>query len=155
MVQITNKCAFCEVKTDKKQKVFAGKYIKILQARTPITDIHLLLIPLRHVESVDKMTSKEIQEIFQLIKKIATALMSKKSITGYNIFVNNGEKAGQHIPHIHFHFLARDVNENVSPFKVLSNRKLYEMRKINAGELSRRVSNMRVRVKNIFKKTCS
>ena len=152
MSNTRNECNFCEIVTDKNQKVFTGKYVKILQARTPLAEMHLLFMPLRHTESVDMMTVKEIQEIFELIKKIARNLITEKSIVGYNIFVNNGKKAGQQISHVHFHFIGRNIGESISPFKILNSKKLYDLKKISNEELSKKVKKMRTKMMVIFKK---
>lgn len=73
----------------------------------PITPIHILAIPKKHITSLAHMEDgdeKVIGKIYKVINQIAEEKGFKKD--GYRVVVNCGEHGGQEVMHIHFHILA-------------------------------------------------
>lgn len=73
----------------------------------PQAPVHVLLIPKKHIESLDdvKDEDKELMGyIMVTIKKIAAQLGLEN---GYRVVSNNGEDAFQTVKHLHFHILGK------------------------------------------------
>ena len=73
----------------------------------PQAPVHVLVIPKKHIESLDdvKEEDKELMgHIMITIKKIAAELGLEK---GYRVVSNNGEDAFQTVKHHHFHILGK------------------------------------------------
>lgn len=71
----------------------------------PVAPVHILIIPKKHISSVDhiEVQDKElIGELFLVVQKIAR----EKKIKGYKIGINVGREGGQIIDHLHLHLLA-------------------------------------------------
>lgn len=63
----------------------------------------LLIIPKKHIESIEKMESKEFSELTSLCLKIGKKI--KERFGDYKLFLNNGLNAEQYINHVHFHLM--------------------------------------------------
>ena len=69
---------------------------------------HLLLMPLRHIASLDELTADESREFFALLVEATTALTKAYGPDGMNVGANLGRAAGAGVPgHLHFHALPR------------------------------------------------
>ena len=74
----------------------------------PVTDLHSLIIPTRHVSSYFDLKKDEIIELDEIIKHQKKELINlDNSITGFNLGTNIGKDAGQSIMHCHIHLIPR------------------------------------------------
>jgi len=119
-------CEFCNQIALKEQIILRNKTILLLYPHSPIIPEHLIIIPVRHIGSFENLNETEILEIHKIVNKILKFFRKKEKISGFNLFSNVGEKAGQHIPHFHWHLFIRLENEKISPYKILNNPKLKE-----------------------------
>jgi len=73
----------------------------------PITQGHTLIIPKRHVGSFFDISQQERQGLFELIDLAKADLDKEFKPASYNIGINDGEAAGQTVPHLHIHLIPR------------------------------------------------
>ncbi|MBW1865401.1 MAG: HIT domain-containing protein, partial [Deltaproteobacteria bacterium] len=74
----------------------------------PVTEGHLLIVPLRHIADGFSMTEQEIRDSEALIRTLSQKIsQSNPSVTGFNIGMNIGESAGQTVFHAHIHLIPR------------------------------------------------
>lgn len=104
---------------------------------------NVMIVPVRHVELVGDLSEEEIVDIFKLVKKVYRYFQKKNKVTGFNLFVNSGKAAGQHVPHVHFHFFGRSEKEKISPYKKMNNPSLYPVEKLSQEELKTKVKEMK------------
>ena len=81
----------------------------------PVSDGHVLIIPKRHVESIFDITREELEDLFDLIRKVRELVDRKYSPDGYNIGVNEGYAAGKTIDHLHIHLIPRYIGDVENP----------------------------------------
>ena len=77
-----------------------------LEDINPAAPAHVLLIPKKHIKSLNELSIEDsslIGHIFAKAKDIAKEL--KVDNTGYRIVMNCGKDGGQEVQHIHFHLL--------------------------------------------------
>lgn len=93
-------CPFCDINESeivvKEKNVFCIVNIK------PIKDIHVMVVPTRHVENLSELSPKESKDILYMIDRISKAI-SSQDINVPIIFMNTGNHSTQ--PHLHFHVL--------------------------------------------------
>jgi len=107
-----NKCIFC----NDNKIVRENELEYCIKDKFPVTKHHTLIIPKRHVKSYFELYQPELNSINELITDVKKELDKKdKTITGYNIGINNGESAGQTILHTHIHLIPRRDNDTLSP----------------------------------------
>jgi ATP adenylyltransferase len=115
-------CPFC--KTDEEYQVFETKKTMIRSNKYPYSSGHLLVIPKRHINDITNLTTKESEELFNLINLSVYLLDIYMKPEGYNIGCSVGKIAGESIDHLHFHVLPRfagDVGWNrLGDFNVIS-----------------------------------
>lgn len=98
-------CAFCQKEILNRQ-TFAKENGAIgMLTYKPCTPGHVLIIPERHVERFEDLTSEEIAAIGEMIKKVDLAVRNAYGNTDYLLLQKNGTSAGQSVPHVHFHYI--------------------------------------------------
>ena len=74
----------------------------------PVTPLHALIIPNRHIATVFEMTSDELDASMALIQDVRELILAKDpAVTGFNVGTNAGVSAGQTILHAHIHLIPR------------------------------------------------
>ena len=82
----------------------------------PVTEGHLLIVPLRHTSDWLSMSRQEVLDTDLLIRKLVeTIRRSDPTVTGFNIGMNVGRSAGQTIFHAHTHLILRRDNDTPDP----------------------------------------
>lgn len=79
----------------------------------PLSDGHLLVIPRDHYERLEDMPAAAVGEICRLLPRLGQALVQVTKAAGYNVLQNNGRVAGQVVPHVHFHLIARSEGDGL------------------------------------------
>lgn len=94
-------CIFCKIESGEIPKEFTYQDDEIMAFPdiNPMSPVHLLIIPRKHIEDFFHSDSKTIEKISVAIRKLIDKekLMGK----GYRIVVNGG--GAQDINHLHFH----------------------------------------------------
>ena len=100
-------CLFCRII----QKQIPGKFaletedVVALYDVNPQAPVHLLVMPRKHIASIDDASDADALLIGELII-IGKRLASEHKLTqGYRLVFNNGRGAGQSVFHIHLHVL--------------------------------------------------
>jgi histidine triad (HIT) family protein len=73
----------------------------------PLARGHTVVIPKEHHEHVGDMPGEVAGELFQLVNELTPAVQAAAGATGSTIGFNNGEDAGQEVPHAHCHIVPR------------------------------------------------
>jgi ATP adenylyltransferase len=99
-------CLFC--KLDKPKIEAQNELAIVIRDGFPVTPLHTLIIPKRHVADYFGLYQPEINAINQLLaEQKASITKTDPAITGFNIGMNCGESAGQTIYHCHVHLIPR------------------------------------------------
>ena len=100
-------CVFCKIIKGEipSNKVYEDDDILAFKDIKPAAPIHILVIPKKHVKSLNEIDDAQlISKIMFAVKNIATELGFANE--GYRVINNCGENGGQAVPHLHFHILA-------------------------------------------------
>ncbi|MBT3309147.1 MAG: HIT family protein [Gammaproteobacteria bacterium] len=76
---------------------------------------HTLILTKRHAPTFFDLTLEEQAAISAAIQKAKQVLDAEFNPDGYNIGINNGEFAGQSIPHLHVHLIPRYQGDVENP----------------------------------------
>ena len=106
-------CIFCE--TPKERAIAENELAYAILDAFPVTELHTLIIPKRHVSDYFRLHQPERNAMQQLLEERRQAIVdSDNTVTGFNIGSNVGEEAGQTVMHCHTHLIPRrkgDVDE--------------------------------------------
>ena len=109
-----NNCVFCNIPEDRIVNEY--KYFYIIRDLYPVTNLHSLVIPKRHIVSYFECNQNEYDEIPIILNTQKTELkLTDESITGFNIGMNIGEDAGQTVFHFHIHIIPRRQGDVDNP----------------------------------------
>ncbi|MCG2710924.1 MAG: HIT domain-containing protein [Candidatus Omnitrophica bacterium] len=117
----TTGCIFCQKPRQKKDKanfiVKRGKFVFSILNIFPYNNGHTLIVPYRHIDSLEKMNNDELIEMFEFIKYTTKQIKSKMNAQGFNIGLNIGKVAGAGIDkHLHIHIVPRwEADTNFMP----------------------------------------
>lgn len=82
----------------------------------PVSLGHCEIVPIRHVDSIFKLTRKELLACSQLLTEQQSAIKRVlPDVTGFNIGINDGVSAGQTIQHCHIHLIPRREGDVPNP----------------------------------------
>ena len=109
-----NPCLFCNVSLS--EYIFENNLAFSTFDSYPVSKLHTLIIPKRHVENYFDMSEEEVLSCNQLIKKMKHKIQELDStVDGFNIGTNSGKLAGQSIMHCHIHLIPRRKNDVDNP----------------------------------------
>jgi len=106
-------CIFCEavdkdVADLKNLVVHKSKNTLVMMNLFPYNNGHLMIVPFRHLGSLDQITKEESHEIIDELMLAERVLRKIYNPQGFNIGANLGRAGGAGIDdHIHFHILPR------------------------------------------------
>ena len=82
----------------------------------PVTSLHTLIIPKRHVSEYFDLYQSELNAINQLVNEVRNAiLLADDTVEGFNIGTNAGEVSGQTVFHCHVHLIPRRKGDTATP----------------------------------------
>jgi histidine triad (HIT) family protein len=101
-------CLFCNVvdRTIQSTIAYEDEHALAFQDIHPQAPVHILVIPKRHIQSVQNLEDRDAPLLGHLLM-ICVKLAKQKGIadSGYRIVTNSGPHAGQTVHHLHFHLL--------------------------------------------------
>jgi len=107
-------CIFCELPQDR--IIDQTELSKVFRDAFPVTKLHTLVIPKRHVADYFELTKEEQADIQTLIQKHHEIIkLEDMSVTGFNMGINIGASAGQTIFHAHVHLIPRRDGDVSNP----------------------------------------
>lgn len=99
-------CIFCEISAGNvpAKKEFEDTDVVAFYDIHPSAPVHILVIPKKHIQSVDTITDEDMAVIGK-VHKVAGDLAKKLDLTrGYKVVANGGKF--QEVKHIHYHLLS-------------------------------------------------
>lgn len=98
-------CPFCSL-TPQRILAESEHSVTILDA-FPVSEGHTLIVPRRHVGSFFDLEPEEREAIMTALVEARAGLVARHAPDGFNIGINDGEAAGQTVPHLHLHLIPR------------------------------------------------
>lgn len=101
-------CVFCKIVRGElpSTKEYEDDNVLVIRNIDPKADIHLLIIPKKHVATFLDLRS-EMNNLVEIIQKV---IKNKGIESGYKLVINGGKH--QQVPHFHLHLLAGKIGSN-------------------------------------------
>lgn len=101
-------CLFCkfangDIPVD---KVFENDDFIVIKDIAPVAKNHFLAIPKVHFKYLAEMTDEDAALVGRVLKKIPELKELLHLENGYRLVINQGDDAGQTVPHLHIHILS-------------------------------------------------
>ena len=102
-------CLFCKIVEGEipSTKVYEDDMILALRDLEPQAPEHVLVIPKKHIASLDDVTEEDQEILGYLMCKIKDIAADLGIENGYRVVNNCGEDGLQTVKHIHFHLLGK------------------------------------------------
>ena len=100
-------CIFCKIVAGEipSTKVYEDDTVLAFRDINPQAPTHILVIPKAHIANgaadITADNAAVVGHIFEIIAKLA----KEEGLSDFRVVTNNGEGAGQTVPHLHFHLL--------------------------------------------------
>jgi histidine triad (HIT) family protein len=101
-------CIYCKIIEGAlpSKKVFENDLVIAIHDIKPAAPIHVLLIPKKHIPSLNDVNADDLKYISEIHSAAQTAAKELGvSESGYRIVNNCGPDSGQEIFHLHYHLL--------------------------------------------------
>lgn len=90
------------------QIVYRGSASCVFLNRYPYNNGHLLVAPLAHKATLAALTSNELLDLQEVVRRCVAVLQDKLNPDGFNVGLNLGRSAGAGLPgHLHWHVVPR------------------------------------------------
>ena len=102
-----NDCIFCKIgrKEIPAKLVYEDEELFAFEDISPQAPTHILICPRKHVVSLTETISDDAAMLGRA-QRVAAQLAAQRGLSsGYRVVINNGERAGQSVFHLHFHLL--------------------------------------------------
>jgi len=101
-------CIFCKIIKGEipSTNVFRDEQVTAFRDLNPAASTHILLVPNKHIDSVNMLTTDDEQLIGHLFI-VAKQIAAEEGIAegGYRLIINTNAHGGQTVFHIHLHLL--------------------------------------------------
>lgn len=102
-----SECLFCKIIAGEipSDKVYEDEYLYAFKDIYPKAQVHVLVIPKQHIESLAALTDEDaalMGHLTLVLPKIAAALGLAE---GFRTIINTGRGGGQEVFHLHAHIL--------------------------------------------------
>ena len=102
-------CIFCsianhEIATD---PIYEDELIIAFNDMAPQAPVPFLVVPKKHIESLDAATDEDAELISHIMLTIPKIVKDQGVENGYRVVVNTGDDGDQTVKHLHFHVLGK------------------------------------------------
>jgi diadenosine tetraphosphate (Ap4A) HIT family hydrolase len=110
-------CAFCTLVLAETGRPLLdnSRHVVAFEDAYPSAPGHTLVIPRRHVERIRDLNAAEQKELWNVALTQIERLERDSNHDGYTIGVNDGQAAGQTVPHVHLHVIPRTHRDVPDP----------------------------------------
>jgi len=109
-----NSCVFCDIAIGKQKSrvVYHDGNVLAFLAHAPDNPGHLLVVPVQHVRYYPDIPDSTTANMMRVAKYLINVVKTTKiKAEGFQLLLNSGEAAGQHIRHAHLHVIPRYSGE--------------------------------------------
>lgn len=102
-------CIFCMIanKEIPSNIVYEDDKIVCFHDLEPQAPVHVLIIPKKHIASLDDVTSEDAELLGYIMTKVKEIASELGLENGYRLVNNCGEDGMQTVKHLHFHLLGK------------------------------------------------
>jgi histidine triad (HIT) family protein len=110
-------CIFCEIVRGEipSEKIWEDEDFMAIKDVNPLVEGHTIVLSKKHYPNLIDASSSVYEGFLRAAESVAKKLMKDFGCEGFNLHLNNGEIAGQMVPHLHMHVLPRKKGDGFKP----------------------------------------
>ena len=119
-------CTFCQIANGELPAhiVHRDEHTIAFLDRAPLLHGHVLVMPLRHVETLDDLPDDLLAPVFATVRSTSVAV--QKALRAEGSFVATNTRVSQSVPHLHVHVVPRNKGDGLFSTRLIWQRKKYE-----------------------------
>ncbi|WP_435100678.1 HIT family protein [Halarchaeum sp. P4] len=86
----------------------------------PLAAGHTLVVPKTHAQRLADLDAEESRAVFDLVHDLVPDIEDAVDADAVNVGVNDGEAAGQEVPHVHVHVVPRFEGDGGAPIHAVA-----------------------------------
>ena len=101
-------CIFCKIINGDfgTEFVYQDDLCVVFKDINPKADTHLLVVPKKHVESLNELDDEKLlTHLMMTVKRVTKDL----GLNSYRTVINTGKESGQEVFHLHIHILSGNI----------------------------------------------
>lgn len=112
----TEECIFCQLVKGKLEtvKIYEDNEIMVVLDIYPASKGHMLIMPKNHYKTIEEVPDALLSKLFIFVKAIMPSFLRITKAKGVNIFIAQGEKAGQRVKHFYLNLIPRYDKDNIN-----------------------------------------
>lgn len=95
-------------------KVYEDERVFAFLDIAPLSEGHTLVIPKEPAATLDELSEESAAALGRVMPRICRAVQTVTGVPDYNVLQNNGGRAHQAVPHVHFHIIPKPAVESSS-----------------------------------------
>ena len=114
-------CIFCQIVDGEipSRTVYEDENVTAFLDANPLAPGHTLVIPKEHHETLGDMPEDTGARVFEVLHQLTPAVEGAVDADASNVAFNNGEAAGQEVPHVHGHIIPRFEDDGGNPIHAI------------------------------------
>ncbi len=102
-------CIFCKIAEGEipSDIIYQDEQIVVFRDAAPQAPVHVLIIPRKHIPSVNDLGDEDAGIISYMMLKIKEIAAMEGLDNGYRVVINCGEDGQQTVKHLHIHILGK------------------------------------------------
>ncbi|WP_229121491.1 HIT family protein [Halapricum desulfuricans] len=118
---MSDDCIFCRIVDGEipSRTVYEDDAALAFLDANPLTMGHTLVVPKDHYERLDDIPAAEATDFYGALHEVVPAVEDALDVPATTVAVNNGEAAGQEVPHVHAHVVPRSADDGAGPIHAL------------------------------------
>ncbi|MDO5133413.1 MAG: HIT family protein [Eubacteriales bacterium] len=108
-----NNCIFCKIANGEipSRTLYEDEKYRVILDLGPATRGHALVLPKDHFANIYEIPAEWAAGAIEIGQQMALRMRERLHTDGANLIQNNGEAAGQTVPHFHLHVIPRYRND--------------------------------------------
>jgi histidine triad (HIT) family protein len=105
----SDNCIFCKIANGEipSTTVYEDENFRAILDLGPAAQGHTLILPKEHFTDLTELDETLGAKVLPIAARIGKAMKAGLGCDGFNLVQNNGEAAGQTVPHFHLHVIPR------------------------------------------------
>jgi len=119
-------CTFCQIANGEipAHIVHRDEEVVAFLDRAPLLPGHVLVMPVRHVETLDDLPDILLEPVLAAVRRTSVAV--QKALAAEGSFVATNTRVSQSVPHLHVHVVPRNKGDGLFSTRLIWQRKKYE-----------------------------
>ena len=119
-------CTFCQIANGEipAHIVHRDEEVVAFLDRAPLLPGHVLVMPVRHVETLDDLPDSLLAPVLAAVRRTSVAV--QKALGAEGSFVATNTRVSQSVPHLHVHVVPRNKGDGLFSTRLIWQRKKYE-----------------------------